>query len=499
MLRTRQLVFNFVAVSFFVGASVDAQTLSNRAIYERCFAKLVRTTPADNDPLALAVAAGTKTGPQACKDLLNLAKFTGSGQIPAYTSAPEKYALAQNVLHSMNDLHNSWFVRKKFESSNTCMELTTMSLIDPMEPALFMTRALFSASHKFDSIVTSQDHIRALRTVDVPTRSIQSVRIVGPFNGYPANQKMVGNGGLIGIEMGYNPSVTLTSPKAPTETAAFKVTGHKLFENLGGGIIGSQAYILNNFGDDSMMFPDLEKMPRLWSKYVFEDLLCRQLPVIKEGDALKYEVCPTCAIKPTTAQAPHVLPFRQSRSCVQCHASMDQLLGGVRNLRGGNSGRCNFNSEPAPDFSSYGWFKQPPTKPKNYSWGFMADPDYRKHPSTGKFLYRTYNDKLVDKDFDNLQQLGQILADTNDLYICAAKRYYRYFTGVDADITPMTDAQVEALPADRKFYRKRVINLGMQLKSTTALNKDPLKLIEAIFDLPEYKKKDFNLETVAGQ
>lgn len=497
MLRNHQLAFSFVLILLScTSLRANAQNLSQRAIYERCFAKLVRTTPLDNDPRVLAIAAGTKTGPQACKELLNLAKFNTNGLLPAYSTAPENATLARNILHSMNDLHMSWFARKKFEAMNTCQEVVTNSLIDPMEPALFMTRALFHPSFKYDSIVKSNDHIRAVRTVDVPTRSIQSTRIVAPFNGFPSNQKMVGNGGLMGIEIGYNPSVNMRAQaRVGGETTTLTKNNYKLFENLGGGILGSQAYILNNFADDASMAPDLERMPRLWSKYVFEDLLCRQLPVIKESDAVSLEVCPTCAIKPSTAEAAHVLPFRQSRACVQCHASMDQLIGVVRNLRGANSGRCNLNTN---DHAAFGWIVQDPTMAKSFAWGYKADPNYRKRQPAGKFVYRTYNDQLMNVNVDNLDHLGTTLAGTNDLYICAAKRYYRYFTGIDADITPMTAAEAAALPADRKFYRERVINLGARLKSASFYDRDPIKLIEAIFDLPEYKKKDFNMETVAS-
>lgn len=478
-----------------ISLQIHAQVLSERAVYERCHAKLVRMTPDADDRLVAQVDSGALTGAQACQELLSLARMNASGRIPPYLANPEKFRTAQRIVHTMNDVHRSWFTRKTFAAESECSQSVTNSLIDAAEPAYFFTRALFHPSQLIDSAVLSTDSIRAIREVENPRRSILRSAITRPFIGFPEEQEMISNGGLLGFALGSSPMVRLVATdKAPGEVQLPVVASYPLMQNQGGGILGSQAYLLANFGDDGTLFPDLEKMPRNWARYVFRDLLCRELPVIRDEDAAPYRVCdsPECAIQVTKAQMANVLPFRQQNACVKCHASMDQLAGVVRNFRGYRTGTCTFN--PPSRFSSYGMVKETPTETSISTWDYKVDVNYRKRPSLGRFLFRTHNNKLINKPIANLDQLGQVIANTEDFYICAAKRYYHYFTGINVDISPLSGA----LAPDQRFYRARVIDLGRKLKSADAFNKDSLKLIEAIFALPEYKRADFRLLQAAG-
>ena len=171
---------------------------------------------------------------------------------------------------------------------------------------------------------------------------------------------------------------------------------------------------------------------------------------------------------------------------------MDQMAGLVRNQRFYRTGACR--NQPPESRASHHFVGFNDTLPAG-GRGFIKDPDYHKRVANGRFLYRTHNNTLINQPVNDLADLGTLISGMDDYYICAAKRYYRYFTGIDVDLSPMTAAQVSALPPDRRFYRNRVVNLGLQLKSTatTGFNREPAKLIEAIFALPEYKQRDLDL------
>lgn len=467
-----------------------AQTLSERQIYERCSARLTRSTPIDSDPFASKVSAGKLKGTEACKQLLALGKLDTNGKIIDHNNSA-KQALGEKILSSMNDLHVSWMTNKTFNALSFCRGRATIAAVDPQEPAMFFTRALLAKNVPYSYVTRSTDNLRAIRSVNNPISSIVHIKIQ-KLEGFPANFRMPGNGKLLGISNGYDPKVaTMTAVvRAQGESRTPASSNEPVLRNKGGGIIGSQAYLLNNVGDAGDIFPDLEKMHRNWSKYVFKDLLCRELPVIYEGDADNYAVCADkkkCGIQPKAKE--NVLSFRKEASCVQCHATMDQLLGVTRNLRAYRSGRCNFNDGVLGTFH---WLSDKPTLAKKTGWGYTADPDYYKRAPSGRLVFRDIYGKLVNEEISSYQDIGEILAKKDDMYICAAKRYYQYFTGIDVDLS-IRPSEASKLPADQQFYRSQVIKLGQSLRDPKQYNQSTQKLIEAIFDLPEYKQRDFRL------
>ena len=464
----------------------NAEVLSQRAIYERCFAKLARTTPAIDDPYISQITAGTLTGPEACKAVLELAQLNpANGRLSTFAASAAKALLAKKVLASMHAFHNSWFTLKEYNSAtNDCASDLSNGLIDPQTPALLVTRALFNSNFNYASLVLSSDVPKAIREVADPDRSIYGFdknKAGADFTSLPTGFEFVGNGALLGIG-------TWASLQIPTLTARPVITGDtptvqnfNVRRSQGGGILGSQAYLLNNFGENATVPPDVEKMARHWSKYVFTDLFCRELPVLNTGDADSFVNTATTA-----------LAFRRQAGCVQCHASMDQLEGVVRKQRLFRSGIC---SEVQVIYGSEHLLAQAPTLAMSTAWPAMVDANYRKHPPYGKLFYRDYNNALHNVAVNSLAELGTQISTLNDMYVCAAKRYYQYFTGIDVSLEPLNAAGVAALPADQRFYRNRVVSLGMKLKNAgaTDFNKDASKLIQAIFDLPEYRDRDFQL------
>jgi hypothetical protein len=73
------------------------------------------------------------------------------------------------------------------------------------------------------------------------------------------------------------------------------------------------------------------------------------------------------------------------------------------------------------------------------------------------------------KEVEGLQQLGESMATTNDLYVCAAKRYYRFLTGIDVNLADLGNINTPAISLGEKFQRERVIKMGLDLKSHQSL------------------------------
>lgn len=77
------------------------------------------------------------------------------------------------------------------------------------------------------------------------------------------------------------------------------------------------------------------------------------------------------------------------------------------------------------------------------------------------------------------------MASGNDLYVCAAKRYFEFFTGINANLYDPGDSRNVALtPADQK-YKNVVVQLGMNLKTHQSLR----NLVKEIISSEIYQKE----------
>jgi hypothetical protein len=91
---------------------------------------------------------------------------------------------------------------------------------------------------------------------------------------------------------------------------------------------------------------------------------------------------------------------------------------------------------------------------------------------------RSYDGTLINLDVTSLADLGTKLADTNDLYVCAAKHYYQFLTGIDANLSDPGNPSTAAFTPGETFHRNNVINLGLSLKSDQSLR----ELFRRIFE-----------------
>ncbi|MBT5094399.1 MAG: hypothetical protein HOM21_09170, partial [Halobacteriovoraceae bacterium] len=93
------------------------------------------------------------------------------------------------------------------------------------------------------------------------------------------------------------------------------------------------------------------------------------------------------------------------------------------------------------------------------------------------------NEKL-----NNLKELGELLAGSDDLYVCAAKRYFQFFTGINIKIEDFSISEGNASIEEQQYLRM-IIGLGKSLKEHQSL----AKLIESIIDSPTYKQRDYKI------
>jgi hypothetical protein len=130
----------------------------------------------------------------------------------------------------------------------------------------------------------------------------------------------------------------------------------------------------------------------------------------------------------------------------------------------------------------------PTNQPQGPVWPENIDPDFANRPAAGVLYYRDYLGNLKNVDVAGVSSLGGAIAQTDDLYICASKRYYKYFLGIDVDTGDIFDpAEPVNLTATDLKHRQNVINLGLQLKSHGSLR----TLVQEILNLNEYKESGY--------
>jgi hypothetical protein len=194
------------------------------------------------------------------------------------------------------------------------------------------------------------------------------------------------------------------------------------FAHHGAGLLGSTPFIYMNTGLRSRNANGGINTARTFSVAVLKDLLCRELPVIWYQDAVP------------KLQASSSLAYRTSHSCNQCHVTMDPLAYVVRNKHFFAVGNAQ-DPLDAPLAS----VQVRVTDQSSDSGDIVDEPDpvfFRRAP-TGKLYIRSLaNDNypyINGITMNGIPGLGNQLAQTFDLYLCAASRYFEFLTGYSMD------------------------------------------------------------------
>jgi hypothetical protein len=446
------------------------------------------------------------------------------------------------VLKTFNQVHQLWFpANRPFISPDVSEDArATPDLHDFTEPPLHVTRAMFSPAVPYSSVVTSTEGVDAIRSGG--EHNMDKIRTGGTFvpgagtniKGYASDFNtfvdlgagFIQTGELRGIQkMSKNPTrqnLTTYSNANPNNTYVItdKSTSpytyfykHQLTSDYpnwvpgmlkepvavnqcqtqngdgtptpcGGGIMGTISYLLGNYGRPEMMPANGGiRVPRRWAKAVFRDLMCRELPAMRGTDANQF-----VQTNPST-QAP---PFRRTPSCMACHATMDTAAGTARNL---NELLIKTPLEAVQTYSHYvfgSWTIRLGAENCGTTAAPLAcDPDkglwvdndlrFAQRPPTGRLVYRTVNGDWVNLPVDNMADLGAKISNQDDLYVCAASRYFKYFTGIGVNLGDPGTFKAPLLPAE-DTYRRQVITWGQALRQNQTLR----TLIQTILSSPIY-------------
>ncbi len=414
--------------------------------YNRCYAHLMRTIVPKADARLSLIKSKAINGSEACMDLLKKAKLDNSGMLVKDTNG-QYNTEAKTVFKTINDFHRSWFPTYDYRSAvptGECFNDNNYRTYNNGEMALHLTNAIFNKEVPFSSIVTNRESFEAVRddrsggTKTINNQSTATT-MMGPNSaGTPVEftPTYMSAGNIIGLK--------------DLEPATFP-NGVDFRSSVGGGIIGTVPYMLLNSGrNNNETINGGLRQHRRWSQAILSDLFCREIPVVRSADAIK------------KVQADSTVPFRQGISCMQCHASIDPLSQIQRNAslkftNSCNAGTVSFVSQQAVD------------KPQETLEQVDADTDFHKRPPKGTFYFRTYDGRLLNHEATGVQEMGEYLATVDDLYICAAKRYFQFFTGIDVPMFDAGDFTAPVLSQKQTIYRNMVIDMGLELKKSQNL------------------------------
>ena len=489
----------------------QARALNDRELLARCYSHLTGLRLPAKDPLYTQLES--KKPIQVCVDLLNSVRLKADGRLENDTP------VSRAVLKQLNDFHRGWFEKRMLGATELSDALqATIDVTDFSQPAYYISRALFTDGMHYNSALRGSDNVMAIRDSSTATASGSPTGFKRPSRTYsygfdgagqrgperinesviawsatPGNPdalefaplKLVQVGELVGFDL--DPGMANVGglwTKAVGGGGTINDTGLATPINprahFGGGALGSQSMLLLNFGHSFDYDTNgTTKLPRRWMSAALKSFLCREGPYLRNAD-----------VEPTKRLDPAAPPFRQSNSCLRCHATMDQAALTTRNLVIGETSTFinTFNRISA----LIGRFNVSAGKePGQEFWPWKPVANFKYQAPEGKLYMRSATGALIDRNVSNLNELGIAMSDTDDYYACAAKRYVERFTGVNVSLFDPADADNEAVYAAQsekeRDMRARVLALGNELRMTGSLK----KLIQRIMESDEYRQSDF--------
>ena len=520
----KKLILLFFILSTVTPAS--ARKLTPIEIYKRCSIHLAGLALSLKNSTEMQIKSGQLDPVTECEKLLDLGRLNDSG----YLAVDNKKSRA--VIKTLFKFHRTWFEANAIEQIQGYSEEVLRGsgdYHDPNEPALTLTRALLGPATKYSEVVTAPYAIKALRQDDklvlakygffaknsmrrmnqgITENTPMSFRNLGgdyisKVSARPATDflipTLVQMGELIGIAPRTDVAMSQNIYLVPFDAngsvgAGDKIPGmifkYDMFKSYGGGLLGTPSYLLMNFGHpNGVKANGSTKLPRRWIKNSMESLLCSSFPSLRESDIRSLVI--------GTASA----PFRNGTSCVQCHATMDQAATTARNL-------IVSSTEYVPlvnDDNNDAGYKYPviipsfaATQSSFFIWSGEPVENFHLQTPSGELFYRSTSGQLINRRVANIAELGIAFSEQDDLFNCAAKRYFKYFTGVDVALYDKTNPANSELnrnltERDKKF-RMFVEKLGKELKIHQSLS----QLIKSIMSSDYYKSNDLQNDSIDG-
>ncbi len=495
--------------SLLMSAFAEARPLNSEALYQRCYAFLTQQRAPAKDPGRLAVRNGADPISQ-CLEIFTPLSLAADGFLNLKDDS-----VARKVLAKFHDFHRSWLGSTDFEASESDVFRFMTDVYDPAEPSLHLTRALFAPGVHYREVLTRRTSLQALRDANrilgFPRPSQRNCRatdascadlnndflrvILNPIAPPPvtnlserteyfftdANNSnvsipLVQVGGIVGIRDQVSFSID-GHLVYPSPTLAFEVntvnppTQQNIFQNFGGGAIGSASYLLTHFGHGlAYRSEGVLKLPRRWAKAVVKDFLCRELPVLREADVLPLMREDTSA------------PFRKAPSCLRCHGTMDRMAMTLRNLVFASPGISELKRSTlmflpfTPEFQA---------GQDELFWPAHAAETFHLQNPEGLLAFRSHSGRYIETKVNNLQELGEAITATEDYYICAAKRYFQHFTGINLPLFDRFDAtnvgQLRAETATQGEIYNFIIDQGRRLQADGSLKNLVERLLRSVY------------------
>lgn len=497
--------------SFTENAEADQMTPSE--IYARCYAKLLRKPAPSNNSILVSLRSGSITDAEnACVNLLNKVSLNPKTGLIENPNDPE----ARSILTTLQLLHNSWFFSNSLAIMNAVAEVKLISDID--EPSLYWTRALLLNGARADSVLTYDKSLKAIRirpdesnttnfqarpffnylidggtkngTIGVNARDplfriqfikdIKLDRLDGDnysFIDVPDDQ-LTHFGDMVGVKDQQPLTIERIIPPLnnlkmddPSKPPNSNIDLHAHF---GGGVLGSTIYQMKNTGLLVNQLPNsYTSIDRRFASRVFQDLLCYQLPVLDSEDV---EI-----IKDPSGTS---FAFHQNKSCMQCHATIDEFAMIQKNMTWVESSPAAIIfKKPSIGAEVVTRFKLPVDKSSKVF--ALQDP-------VGELNFKTFNKTKVHiQNIRNLASVGSEFAKLDDFYTCAAKRYYKYFTGIDVPLAKDAETSLNAVEI---AHLVAVRKLGLQLKEDP--NQKLKNVIISIFKSPVFQSRGYKTQGV---
>ncbi len=421
-----------------VDLGIAQRNLSPLELFNRCYSHLTQLNLSTNHPLRAQVASGALAPVDACMRVLSSANLNSSGTI-ANTTTVNGINESQAVLKTFNEYHRNLTETPDLTNSlpNGTDHNGTRFIYDEGEFGLHFTRALFGNGAKASDVVLLNSEMEAIRSN-------------GTQSGFPHSSDRNKRITIPTVQIGNFLGVRLLNSNAEKANLNLNLDGrnYPIHQSEGGGVLGTLPYLMANNGRTYGQTTDGGLViPRRYSKAIYKDLLCRDLPVIRPSDGVQYVQAQTSANTPA---------FRRASSCMQCHASMDPMAGVARNYT------FYVSVDTTSSVHLYKWGVAKPAE----SAPVDSDFDFFQRPPNGRLRFRSYSGELIDAPVSSIADLGTQIAATEDYYACAASKYFHFFTGIKANLRDGGDTSQPALSAGDQYYRNEVIRLGKNLKTS---------------------------------
>lgn len=478
----------YLALSLFLVNSAVADVVLEKARFHKCYALFVRKPLPPTHPLWLSIGNGTKSGSEACMDLINKATLDEDGMM--LTSSDEE---GKRVLRTFSDWHMSFFNFSnvgQFNSSNT------IDVIDRLGGVHYYTRALFHPTSEFKEVVTLNHSLLAKRSgtaertysvlplkrsyatdtltspyhSDYQMKFWQGMTVTTPSVTAPNfNPLLVETGEIIGIIRDESPVIL---EQGVDLEFVDRGAGKNLKQHFGGGFLGSQGFLLAHIPElhthaSKYLQDGAIIVHRTLGKSILENVLCRTGPYLRSSDVIN-EVHPESTID-----------FRKGISCMSCHAAQDNIAAAARNLSVVGTNNFRYNSIYGVKFVNDRYEAPGRTRLATTPLPTLnKDPLFYRTAPSGKLFYRSYNGSLVNTELTDIASLGSAISQTDDFYVCSAKKYYKLLTGIDVSLIDSGDINYIPLSSEHLAHRNKVVALGLKLKANQKIKDIIQEIIE---------------------